>query len=115
MKGEMMNDCEYSEKVSELIDGALEPEEIDRVKWHLRTCAACSEMHQSFLETRAQLKALGSTLTTRIDQRARNVIINAGQGRPSIWNRTIRIPIPVAAVLMAVMFGLVIWIVASGP
>lgn len=109
----MMNDCDYSEKVSELMDGALAPEEIDRVKWHLRTCPLCREMHHSFLETRDQLKLLGSSLTPAIDQRVRNRITKASHDPPSIWSRTVRIPIPVAAVLMAVIFGLVIWFLAS--
>jgi hypothetical protein len=109
-----MKDCEYSERVSELIDGALAPEEIDAIRWHLGNCGVCREMHQSFLHARERLKALGAGVTPKIDRRVLDRIVKPGQGRPSsIWSRTIRIPVPVAAVLAVAIIALVAWLVAS--
>jgi anti-sigma factor RsiW len=114
VEGEAMKDCEYSERVSELIDGALAPEEIDAVRRHLGSCAVCRETHRSFLVTREQLQALGASVTSKIDRRALDRITRPSQGRPSfIWNRTIRIPVPVAAALAIAMIALVVWLFAS--
>jgi anti-sigma factor RsiW len=109
-----MKDCEYSDRISELIDGALAPEEIDEVRWHLGSCVVCRETHQSFLDTRDRLKALGASVTPRIDRRVLDRIAKPSRGRPApIWNRTIRIPVPVAAVLAVAMIALVVWLIGS--
>jgi anti-sigma factor RsiW len=109
-----MDYCEYSEKVSELIDGQLASEEIEKVKVHLIGCQACKEMHEAFLETRGTIRTFAKSLTRPADRHARDRILRDGIGRPTtLWTGSIRLPIPVAVVMAVIMIGLAVWSVLS--
>lgn len=52
-----MTDCYFTERVSLLVDGELEPQEAARLRAHVETCAACGQAREAFLILRQELRS----------------------------------------------------------
>jgi hypothetical protein len=50
-------DCEFTQEVSLLVDGELEPHEAARLRAHAESCAACRQAREAFLLLRQQLRS----------------------------------------------------------
>lgn len=98
---------EYQEQVSALIDNELADEELVLLFTHLSECAACRATLRSELELRANLKEDVPPLAPKeLDEKVlSNVSKTEGQPkarravRRAIWQRTVSIPWPLAAVI----------------
>lgn len=76
----MMN-CDWTEKISLLIDGELARDEAARVENHLATCAACREAHAGFLGLRQEIRAYEHAPDVLAQRRALENILAAGGTR----------------------------------
>lgn len=72
--------CLWTQKVSLLVDGELEPAEAREVEQHLDTCADCREARADFLSLRRQLTAYQIDFDAFAGQRALKSILAAGAG-----------------------------------
>src|SRR5262249_43420932 len=106
-----MQHCDMLERVSQLIDGELTPEDDRLVREHLAVCAECRRAREDFLGTRELLRSCPPDPNLDATDRARRRLFgkpvvrasNAGVWRASAWRRKISVPLPVAAAFMAAM------------
>lgn len=94
--------CELTEKISQLIDGELTPEESSPVRAHLLVCPICRAAHTQFLELRARLQ----TTETPIDINRQVQVLNtllATEKKPA-WQSPFFVPWPAVVGLVLVSF-----------
>jgi hypothetical protein len=72
--------CEFTEKVSLLLDGELSPAEMHEVERHLLTCAECRAAHMDFVNLRQQFTAYPVLVDYAAQRRALAELLGA-QGR----------------------------------
>jgi anti-sigma factor RsiW len=100
-------DCEYTEKVSLLLDAELEPDDALRVKEHIGICPACQQAQEDYLCLRREIKAYDFQSQPFAQQRMLARILNR-EKRP-LWRRSVSIPVPLMALLLAIIVGLGVW------
>ncbi|HEX8852968.1 MAG TPA: zf-HC2 domain-containing protein [Pyrinomonadaceae bacterium] len=70
--------CEWTEKISLLIDGELGRDEAGETELHLRACVICRQAREDFLHLRAQISAYRAELDPRTQRAALAGILAAG-------------------------------------
>ena len=63
-------ECDFTEKVSMLMDGELPQEEIEQVSMHIDTCSICRQARQDFLDMRQQIRSYESRREQAAEARA---------------------------------------------
>src|SRR5262249_19695618 len=111
--GVNMDECGFTAKVSELIDGELDPEQIEPVILHLEACLICRQARQDFLDARNRIRDYSVTADAAAQARVLERI--AGRRRIAWWRRSISIPIPVAASALLLIVGIAVWIGVHRP
>ena len=111
-------DCEFSERVSLLIDGEMSDEESEQVREHVKGCAVCRQAEQEFLHVRQQIRSYRSK--TDSYSAARALIEITGRKTTRWWEKKIALPAPAFALMVLVMLALLSWSlfvrpVATGP
>jgi anti-sigma factor RsiW len=101
-------DCHFTEKISLLIDGELDEEEAKELSAHLPACEACRSSHADFLRLRSELKAY--TFAPDFVAQRRTLRRIFGSENPPPWKRSIRLPVPAFALLLAAVIALGIWL-----
>jgi hypothetical protein len=101
--------CEYTEKVSLLLDGELSTADTEEARRHLTGCHACQQVEQDFLRLRQQIRSPVFEADA-IMQRQTLWKVLASQ-RPPFWRRQIAMPAPVLAIVLAAWVALGIWFV----
>jgi anti-sigma factor RsiW len=72
--------CDFTEKISLLIDGELAHEETKGVETHLKTCAACRQAREDFLLVRREINSYESALDPFAQQRTlRNILASKSE------------------------------------
>jgi len=111
--------CDWTEKISLLIDGELPPQERRATESHLETCAACRRTKEDFLSLRSVVSSYPLAADAGAERRALENILAAGARatrggaaaatttttpRPS-WRELLRLPrlTPAAAAALAVL------------
>ena len=74
--------CNYTEKVSSLIDGELSQAEMREVERHLVTCVECQQVRADFLNLRSQIANFETSLQPIVQNRALKKILTAKRRRP---------------------------------
>jgi len=95
--------CEFTEKVSALIDGELLQKEAREIEGHIENCDECAASKDDFLFMRQQIKGLA------IDERT-----SASAG-PSFLHRRISIPAPAFVVALLLAAGIISTLVLFVP
>jgi anti-sigma factor RsiW len=103
-------DCHLAEKVSALIDGELEREEIAFLKQHMETCVACKEAERVFLKMRDDIKAGDLNSWPLAGEGALRKILSP-RGAP-LWKRRILVPLPAMAALLISILALGVWLIS---
>ena len=101
-------DCEFTEKVSLLIDDELAPKEVAPLQTHLESCDVCRNAQTAFLEMRQQIGADEIDPLPFAAQRTLREILSS-RSQP-LWKRRILVPMPALAVLVVALLGLAIWL-----
>ena len=99
--------CNFTEKLSLLIDGELEREEAGRVKLHLSSCLICQQAQADFLSLREQIKSHTYEPDAKAQQRAIKQILNSE--RVPFWEKTVALPVPVFSLMLLALFALIAW------
>lgn len=73
--------CNYTEKVSSLIDGELAPAEAREVERHLLNCAECEQVRADFLSLRSQIAGFETATRPVVQNRALKKILSGGEHR----------------------------------
>jgi anti-sigma factor RsiW len=102
--------CHFTEKISLLVDGELGEEEAKQLNAHLLTCKDCRLSHADFLRLRSHLRAYSSLLDSVAQRRALSRIL--GSENPPAWKRSIRLPVPAFALLLAAVIALSLWLMS---
>ncbi len=100
--------CEFSDRVSLLIDGELTPAATEQVREHLTACRVCSQMAQDFLGVRDQIRSFDPQTDPFSQERAlRNVLAPT---QVPVWQRRIALPAPVFVLVVVVALALCTWV-----
>src|SRR5215216_5072360 len=62
--------CNFTEKISTLIDGELAPSEAREVERHLLSCSECEQLRADFLNLRSQIASFETSLQSAVQNRA---------------------------------------------
>jgi len=97
--------CDKTEKISEMIDGELSPEETEELSQHIENCAWCESARNDFLFFREQIKSLAEVSPSSV----------RANTEPVVWKRffkkrlEISFPVPVFALSLVIMSVLGLW------
>jgi predicted anti-sigma-YlaC factor YlaD len=105
-------DCEFTEKVSLLLDAELTPDDALRVKEHISVCPACQQAQSDYLSLRREIKAYDFQPQPRPFAQQRTLARILNKGKLPLWRRRVSMPVPLMALLLAVVVGLGVWSVA---
>ncbi|HNG93932.1 MAG TPA: zf-HC2 domain-containing protein [Acidobacteriota bacterium] len=94
--------CELTEKISQLIDGELAPEETSRVRAHLLVCPICRAAHSQFLELRASLHTAETPTDFNRQVQALKTIL--ATDKKLTWRHPLFIPWPATVGLVLISF-----------
>ncbi len=75
--------CNYTEKVSSLIDGELAAAEAREVERHLLNCAECEQLRADFLNLRSQIGSFETSLQPTVQNRALKKILTTDRRAPA--------------------------------
>jgi len=95
-------DCEWTERVSLMLDGELEPDESVMVEKHLNDCLICQAAQGEFLALRKQIKGYESRLDPFATSRALTSVLRRKQS--SFWRYRIAVPVPALALIFVAVF-----------
>jgi putative zinc finger protein len=76
--------CNFTEKVSSLIDGELTQAEMREVERHLVTCGECQQMRADFLNLRSQIANFETSLQPTVQNRELQKILSTERRRPAL-------------------------------
>lgn len=75
--------CNFTEKVSSLIDGELTPSETREVERHVLSCVECQQMRADFLNLRSQITGFETSLQPTVQNRALTKILSTPRRTPA--------------------------------
>jgi len=75
--------CNFTEKVSSLIDGELSPSDAREVERHLLNCGECQQMRADFLNLRSQIAGFETSLQPVVQNRALKKILSTPRRAPA--------------------------------
>ena len=67
--------CNFTEKISSLIDGELTQTEVREVERHLLQCAECEQLRADFLNLRSQIASFETSVQPAVQNRALKKIL----------------------------------------
>ena len=103
-------ECNFTQKVSQLIDRELSPEDEAATRMHLVACEHCQQAHDEFLRLQRELRAH----EFQPDPFAKRRVLALSTSEP-FWKRRIAVPIPLVATMLLVVFVLALWISFGRP
>jgi hypothetical protein len=75
--------CNFTEKISSLIDGELSTTEAREVERHLLSCSDCQQVRLDFLNLRSQIAAFETSLQPAVQNRALKKIVATPRRAPA--------------------------------
>jgi len=102
--------CNFTEKVSLLIDAELGPEEAERTRQHIAACYICRQAQEDFLRLRQEIRAYSVAPATLTQKAAPGNII--ALRNPPLWKRRVSLPAPVFALLLIALVTLGVFSIA---
>ena len=105
--------CDFTEKISQLIDDELSEEEAKGARAHLATCVACQSIHEDFLRLRSEIKSYDATSDLIAQHHALRRIL--ASDKPPFWKRSIALPVPAFALLLMAVVSLGLWLAFLRP
>jgi anti-sigma factor RsiW len=99
--------CDFSEKVSLLIDRELSPSQAEQMRKHLTECQECQQVEQNFLELRRQIRSYEFD-PDPVAQRQTLWRVMASRNVP-LWRRPVTLPAPIFGVVVVALLILGAW------
>ncbi len=75
--------CNYTEKISSLIDGELAAAEAREVERHVLSCAECEQVRADFLNLRSEIAGFETSTQPMVQNRALKKILSGGRRAPA--------------------------------
>ena len=104
--------CNFTEKISSLIDGELAPQTAREVERHLMDCAECQQVRADFLNLRSQIASFESSLEPAVQNPALKKIlapVRPTAARRLQWSFGTQAIAFAALAIVAALIGLVIY------
>ena len=100
-------DCEWTEKVSALVDEELNEQEAESLREHINACAICKEAEDEFLLLRREIKSYAVTESLG----ARNATLKQMLGSENVplWKKRVALPVPALVLLLLALISAGIW------
>ena len=76
--------CDFTEKISLLIDGELSEHEAREVQRHLTECAGCQAARADFLSFRTEISSYGASLNPATQAEALKRILGQSTDQPRV-------------------------------
>ena len=99
--------CKLTERVSQMIDGELTPEEASEVNLHIADCPVCDQALRDFLSLRQQIVAYEFRGDAVSQQQALRRILRAYS--VPFWRRKFALPAPILALTCLLLLFLIAW------
>src|SRR5215217_485434 len=107
--------CNFTEKVSSLIDGELAPSEAREVEHHLLNCSECEQLRADFLNLRRQIASFETSLQPAVQNRALKKILSR-QPVPALqWAFGTQAIAFAALLIVGAIIGLIIYKNSRAP
>src|SRR5262245_43116434 len=105
-------DCEFTIKISQLIDGELSTVEAEQLHQHLTSCVICQQAEADFLHLRQEIQHVEFVPDPFEHRRALSQILTS----QTIlwWRRKVALPIPVFALLLIAVVTIGTWAIRRG-
>src|SRR5688500_1274485 len=110
--------CNFTEKISSLIDGELAPAEAREVERHLLECVECQQVRADFLNLRSQITSFESSLPPVVQNRALKQILSAERRAPARrlqWSFGTQAVAFATLLIVGAIIGLVLYQSSRGP
>src|SRR5215213_7617283 len=102
--------CNFTEKVSLLIDGELAPAEAREVERHLLSCEECEQLRADFLSLRSQIASFETSLHPAVQNRALKKILSRERRVPALrWAFGTQVIAFATILIVAAIIGLIIY------
>jgi len=111
--------CDFTEKISLLIDGELSEHDAREVQRHLTGCAACQEARADFLSFRSEISSYGASLNPAAQAAALKRILGQSTNQPRVtsvkpklgwsWSFAPRAVAFASLVLAAALIGFIVY------
>jgi hypothetical protein len=104
--------CNFTERISSLIDGELSTVEAREVERHLLGCGDCQQVRADFLNLRSQIAGFETSLEPAVQNRALKKILSAPRRAPArgfAWSFGTQSVAFAALVIVAAIIGLLMY------
>jgi len=111
--------CDFTEKISLLIDGELSEHEAREVQRHLSGCAGCQAARADFLSFRTEISSYGASLNPAVQADALKRILGQSTDQPRVapvkpklgwsWNFAPRAVAFASLILVAALIGFIVY------
>jgi hypothetical protein len=102
--------CNFTEKISSLIDGELAPVEAREVERHLLSCGECEQLRADFLNLRSQIASFEKSLQPAVQNRALKKILSRERRVPALqWALGAQAIAFATLLIVGVIIGLIIY------
>jgi anti-sigma factor RsiW len=113
-------ECEWTERLSLLLDDELDPNEMSSVRDHLKTCPVCNEALSEFLSVREKIRSYSADCDLEVARRSLGLgprKLGLGPRKDAIrwWRARITLPVPALASLLIAIVVLTVLLVALRP
>ena len=110
--------CNFTEKVSSLIDGELTQAETREVERHLLNCGECEQLRADFLNLRSQIASFETSLQPAVQNRALKKILSAERRAPALrtamglWHQAVAFA---SLLIVGAIMGLLLYQSSKSP
>ncbi|HEX5886039.1 MAG TPA: zf-HC2 domain-containing protein, partial [Pyrinomonadaceae bacterium] len=104
--------CNFTEKISLLIDGELAPAEAREVERHLLNCSECEQLRADFLNLRSTIASFETSLQPAVQNRALKKILSRDRERrvpASQWAFSTQAVAFAALLIVGAIIGLILY------
>lgn len=110
--------CNFTEKISSLIDGELSQTEVREVERHLLHCAECEELRADFLNLRSQITSFETSVQPVVQNRALQKILVTKRHVPARglqWGFGTQAVAFATLLIVGAIIGLIVYQSSNGP
>jgi predicted anti-sigma-YlaC factor YlaD len=98
--------CQYTEKISLLVDGEMSAEETRNIEAHLASCADCEKLKNDFLFFRRQIKESARQMATTTADILPNQKL---KNKNYLWRRQVSLPVSAFALIVIALAAFGVW------
>jgi anti-sigma factor RsiW len=106
-------ECPWSQRVSQLIDEELSPNETAETRIHLSACEHCRQAYDDFVQLQRELRGHNF----QMDPSARKRVLRKAfaSSAPPFWKRSVMLPVPVMGLILLAVVALGLWLALRRP